>query len=58
MRRVLRPWLHPDLLWKLSPSGREEARMLQILHGFTEEVIRERKAMRKVSERSENKGMI
>ncbi|CAG7786278.1 unnamed protein product, partial [Allacma fusca] len=41
--RMVRPWLQPKLLWKLSPSGREEAKLLKILHAFTEQVIEERK---------------
>lgn len=45
--RQLRPWLHPDICWDLSPSGREEARNLKILHGFTKKVIQEKKQMRK-----------
>lgn len=45
--RQLRPWLHPDFTWKLSPTGREEARCLKILHEFTEMVINERKQERK-----------
>lgn len=45
--RELRPWLYPDLLWDLSPTGREEARSLKILHDFTNKVIQERKRERK-----------
>ncbi len=51
--RQLRPWLYPDIFWDLSSAGREEARNLKILHGFTNKVIQEKKRMRK--ENSSNK---
>ncbi|XP_025266600.1 cytochrome P450 4C1-like [Camponotus floridanus] len=41
--RALRPWLHNDLLFSLSPQGRKQKNLLKILHGFTEKVIAERK---------------
>jgi len=37
----------PDIIWSLSPSGREEKKLLQILHSFTSQVIAERKEERK-----------
>jgi len=47
--RQMRPWLYPDLIWKLSPSGKEEKRCLKILHDFTSTVIQEKKMDRKIS---------
>ncbi|EFX87732.1 hypothetical protein DAPPUDRAFT_192258 [Daphnia pulex] len=42
--RQTRPWLQPDWLFRLFPLGSEQKRCLSILHGFTDQVIRERKA--------------
>jgi len=36
--RATRPWLHPKFLWQLSPSGREEARLIKVVHAFTNKV--------------------
>lgn len=41
--RLLRPWIHPNLLFALSPTGKKQKRILKILHGFTEKIIAERK---------------
>ncbi|CAL1684726.1 unnamed protein product [Lasius platythorax] len=41
--RLKRPWLHNDLIFMLSSKSRLQKRTLQILHGFTEKVIAERK---------------
>ncbi|EFX87733.1 hypothetical protein DAPPUDRAFT_312044 [Daphnia pulex] len=41
--RQTRPWLQPDWLFRLFPLGSEQKRCLSILHGFTDQVIRERK---------------
>ena len=38
------PWLFNDFLFRLSPYYAEWKRSLEILHGFTRSVIRERKA--------------
>lgn len=45
--RELRPWLYPDILWTMSPSGRMESKNIEILHKFTDTVIQERKQERK-----------
>jgi len=39
MHRNMRPWLHNEIMWKLSASGREEKACLKILHGHTEMVL-------------------
>ncbi|XP_046463628.1 cytochrome P450 4C1-like isoform X3 [Daphnia pulex] len=41
--RQTRPWLQPDWLFRLFPLGSEQKKCLSILHGFTDQVIRERK---------------
>ena len=33
------PWLWPDIIYNLSPSGREFNKCLDILHGFTDKVL-------------------
>ncbi|KAM7435005.1 Cytochrome P450 4V2 [Porites harrisoni] len=40
------PWLWNDILYSLSPSGREHKRCLKILHDFTNKVIDQRIAER------------
>ena len=42
--RQTRPWLQPDLLFHWFPYGDEQTKCLSILHGFTDKVIKERKA--------------
>ncbi|KMQ91109.1 cytochrome p450 4c1 [Lasius niger] len=39
----MRPWFYNDLLFALSPQGRKQKKALKILHGFTENIIAERK---------------
>ncbi|XP_011879950.1 PREDICTED: cytochrome P450 4C1-like, partial [Vollenhovia emeryi] len=41
--RVLRQWLHNEWLFLLTSKGREQKKILKILHGFTERIIAERK---------------
>ncbi|XP_018059207.1 PREDICTED: cytochrome P450 4C1-like [Atta colombica] len=41
--RATRQWLHFDWIFSLTPKGREQAKILNILHGFTERIIAERK---------------
>jgi len=38
VKRQVTPWLYKDYIYKLTPLGREQARLLQILHGFSEQV--------------------
>ncbi|XP_036144300.1 cytochrome P450 4C1 [Monomorium pharaonis] len=45
--RVLRPWLYNDWIFSLTPKGREQRKILKILHGFTEKIIAERKIYHK-----------
>ncbi|KAL6437199.1 hypothetical protein ACFW04_005037 [Cataglyphis niger] len=41
--RLVRIWLHNDLIFALTPTGRRQKKVLKILHGFTEKIIVERK---------------
>ncbi|XP_076168954.1 cytochrome P450 4C1 [Ptiloglossa arizonensis] len=41
--RLVRPWFHSDFIFKFFPKGWYQAKVLKILHGFTTEVIEERK---------------
>lgn len=45
------PWLGYDIVYNLTPSGREHNRCLKILHGFTNKVIDERIASRAAKRR-------
>ncbi|XP_046655352.1 cytochrome P450 4c3-like [Daphnia pulicaria] len=53
--RQTRPWLQPDWLFRLFPLGSEQKRCLSILHGFTDEVIRERKNEHKLRKAQQQK---
>ncbi|XP_046655329.1 cytochrome P450 4c3-like [Daphnia pulicaria] len=44
LARQTQPWLQPDWLFRLSSLGADQKRCLSILHNFTDQVIRERKA--------------
>ena len=37
-RRIIRPWFHPDAIYRLSKEGKRHAECLSILHGFTNKV--------------------
>ncbi|XP_071560726.1 uncharacterized protein [Temnothorax nylanderi] len=41
--RLLRQWLQNNWIYSLTPKGREQAKTLKILHGFTDQIIAERK---------------
>ncbi|XP_039307309.1 cytochrome P450 4C1 isoform X2 [Solenopsis invicta] len=47
--RLLRQWLKNDWIFSLTPRGREQAKLLKILHGFTEKIIKERKDYHKLT---------
>uniref|UniRef100_A0A0A9YUK8 Cytochrome P450 4c21 n=1 Tax=Lygus hesperus TaxID=30085 RepID=A0A0A9YUK8_LYGHE len=44
IRRVLNPLIRNDFMFDLTPLSKSHAKDLEILHGFTGEVIKERKA--------------
>ncbi|XP_011690846.1 PREDICTED: cytochrome P450 4C1-like [Wasmannia auropunctata] len=41
--RLLRQWLHNDWIFSLVSKGREQREVIKILHGFTDQIIEERK---------------
>ncbi|XP_011156878.1 cytochrome P450 4C1 [Solenopsis invicta] len=45
--RSLRLWAHNDWIFSLTPKGREQTKVLKLLHGFTEKIIEERKIYHK-----------
>ena len=45
IKRVIQPWLSIELLFKLTKFGRRHDQCIKILHGFTNKVIAERKAL-------------
>lgn len=49
VHRQMAPWLHRRFIFKLMPSGQEQAQVLRTLHGFTENVMRERKSQYRAS---------
>jgi hypothetical protein len=34
MQRFLKPWLYPQVCWKLPSLGKETGKLVDILHGF------------------------
>ncbi|XP_024883663.1 cytochrome P450 4C1-like isoform X3 [Temnothorax curvispinosus] len=41
--RAMRQWLFVNWIFSLTPKGREQKKVLKVLHGFTERIIAERK---------------
>nr|AIT16229.1 cytochrome P450 family 4 protein [Sternaspis scutata] len=44
-RRQKSPWFWPDVIYNSLPQGKQQQECLQILHGFTKAVIRERQSV-------------
>ncbi|PSN43005.1 hypothetical protein C0J52_06764 [Blattella germanica] len=42
MNRIFSPWLYPDFIYYLTPSGRRFKNYCNVLHTFTKKVIRDR----------------
>lgn len=57
VKRQFTPWLHKDYIYYSSPLGREESRLLQILHGFTDQVIKERREEYKTTPKNDDNDM-
>lgn len=45
--RLIRPWLYPDCVYKLTGNGQKFAKSIKLLHSFTEDVIRQRRNIRR-----------
>ncbi|CAD6209007.1 GSCOCT00003654001.2-RA-CDS [Cotesia congregata] len=43
LHRLLRPWLHPDFFFNLSPTSRMQSKCLDIVRGFSKKIIGERR---------------
>ncbi|XP_069135494.1 cytochrome P450 4A25-like [Argopecten irradians] len=43
LKRIMEPWLHPDIIFKMSSWGREYYKCAKYVHEFDERVIKERK---------------
>ncbi|KAG8234736.1 hypothetical protein J437_LFUL000971 [Ladona fulva] len=43
-KRSVRPWLHPEIIFDLSPMGRRFKQCVKMLHNFTDKVIQVRKS--------------
>nr|XP_012222591.1 PREDICTED: cytochrome P450 4C1-like [Linepithema humile] len=43
IKRLMKIWIHSDVVFSFVPMGRMQAKCLKILHGFTEKIITERK---------------
>ncbi|XP_051172501.1 cytochrome P450 4C1-like [Leptopilina boulardi] len=41
--RALRPWLHFDKIFNLTPTGIKQQKLINVLHGFSNQVIQNRK---------------
>lgn len=44
MYRIVRPWILNPYMFSLSPTGREQNKLVKILHGFSTSIIEEREA--------------
>lgn len=45
MERIIRPWLHNDLFFRLTPLSRLQKNAVKVLHEFSTSVIEDRKKM-------------
>lgn len=54
VRRLVRPWLWPSSIFGLTRDGKEHEAHLGVLHGFTRQVIEERKRARDGREKKED----
>ncbi|XP_060070997.1 cytochrome P450 4F4-like [Ylistrum balloti] len=43
LKRMMEPWIHPDIFFNMSPTGRKYHKYAKYVHDFDEKVIQERK---------------
>jgi hypothetical protein len=43
IKRFFSPWLHPEFLWKLSPTGKQMTKDIAILHQLARQAIQLKK---------------
>lgn len=55
-KRYFNPLLHNEFIFGLTSLGKRSRKALEIVHGFTEKVINERKALRKTGTGERNFG--
>lgn len=53
MKRVMRPWLHPNFIYKQTREGKLFYSCLQRLHDYSADVIKLRKATRQYAQKTE-----
>lgn len=54
MRRVVRPWLHPNCIYTRTEDGKRFYDCLQKLHGYSSDVIQLRKSTRQQNKRKQS----
>ncbi|XP_071042776.1 cytochrome P450 4V2-like [Parasteatoda tepidariorum] len=42
--RIFKPWLYPEFIFRISPTGREFYKNVDIIHRFTRKVIKQKKS--------------
>ncbi|XP_047096725.1 cytochrome P450 4C1-like isoform X2 [Schistocerca piceifrons] len=50
IKRIVRPWIHSDFIFRRTSTGREYYKHLDVIHSFTKKVIRQRQLSRKLKE--------
>lgn len=56
MKRIMRPWLHPNFIYKHTKDGKIFHSCLQRLHDYSTDVIQLRKTTRKLSQKPDVNG--
>ncbi|XP_065192807.1 cytochrome P450 4F6-like [Sycon ciliatum] len=56
MNRFRQPWFYPDIIFLNSPTGRRFQRLLSETHAFSEELIRERRALLQTDAADDDQG--
>uniref|UniRef100_A0A8D8BK52 Cytochrome P450 4C1 n=1 Tax=Culex pipiens TaxID=7175 RepID=A0A8D8BK52_CULPI len=55
--RLVRPWLHNNYLFKRSEYGQRHQKAIDIVHGYTKKVIRDRKELLRRQRESNGEGI-